>query len=484
MLDDVNRLGPSLILLAFAAIVLLGDLVVPRKNTLALVSLAGLAAAAAWTGVLVAGDYGGTAFSEMIVADDFTYFFSFFFAGVAALVILSSIEYAPRLGARQGEYYSLVLTAAAGMILMAASIDLISIFVALELTSVSLYILAGFLKDVRSSEASLKYLLLGAVSTAVTLYGMAFLFGLSGTTSLSGIAQTVAASDEGIRLALIVAMTFLAVGFAFKLAVVPSQMWVPDVYHGAPTPVAAYLSVGSKAAGFAMVMRVFFAALGEGTITTDWANVFAFLALVSMTVGNIIALTQTNIKRLLGYSSIAQAGYLTVGLAAVTAAGGLSVGASGTIFFLAAYAFTNLGAFIAVIAISNRINSDEIADYAGMWRRAPALAIALAFCLVSLTGIPPTVGFIAKVYIFQAAIESGLVWLVIAAVINSAISAYYYLYVVRNMFLLEPKAEGRIIPSLGLALALTIATLGTLAFGIVPSPLIDVAERAASVFAG
>ena len=281
------------------------------------------------------------------------------------------------------------------------------------------------------------------------------------------------------------AMVFLVAGLGFKMAVVPFQMWVPDVYEGAPTPITAYLSVGSKAAGFAVVMRIFFEALGDRSISSDWSNMFAAIAAISMTVGNVVAITQTNIKRMLGYSSIAQAGYLVVGLAAISAAeGGFSLGASGVIFFLAAYAFTNLGAFIAIIAISNRINSDEIDDYAGMIRRAPLLTLGLTLCLVSLTGIPVTGGFFAKVYIFNAAVQSDLVWLVIVAVLNSVVSAYYYLRVVLQMFVEAPASEEHVPagPSLGLAMA--IASGGILFIGILPFLLLEVSETAARTFGG
>jgi NADH-quinone oxidoreductase subunit N len=482
-LASVDRLGPELILLAFAGIIVLTDLVVQRRWLVVGSSLLAVAGSLLWAGTLVARDMRGSAFDGMLVVDNFSLFFNFLFAGIAAVVILISIDYGGRFSRYQGEYYALILVSAAGMMLLAGTVDLIAIFVALELTSISLYILVGFLKDERSSEAGLKYLLLGALSAAVTLYGMALLFGLSGSTSLADIGKAVAAANDDTRAALVMAMVFLAAGLGFKMAVVPFQMWVPDVYQGAPTPITAYLSVGSKAAGFAVVMRIFFEALGDRYISDDWSNMFAAIAAISMTVGNVVAISQTNIKRMLGYSSIAQAGYLLVGLAAISAAeGGFSLGASGVIFFLGTYAFTNLGAFIAVIAISNRINSDEIGDYAGMFRRAPILALGLTLCLISLTGIPLTAGFFAKVYIFNAAVQSHLVWLVIVGVLNSVVSAYYYLRVALQMFLEAPPSEERVPagPSLGLAMA--IASAGILFIGVLPFPLLEVSETAARVF--
>jgi NADH-quinone oxidoreductase subunit N len=402
-------------------------------------------------------------------------------------VILASADYVRRLR-HQGEFWALLLLATSGMMLLAGARDLILIFIALELTSISQYVLAGFLKDERGSEAGLKYILLGAIASAVILYGMAFLFGLSGTTKLvapdggPSIASLVAEGDPDTRAALIAAIVLLAAGLSFKVALVPFQMWVPDIYEGAATPVAAFLSVGSKAAGFAVVLRIFYEGFGpDSFVGSDWANLFAAVAAVSMTVGNVMALLQTNIKRLLGYSSIAQAGNLAIGVAAIAASGsGFGLGASGVTFFLATYVFTNLGAFFAILAISQRLGSDAIADYAGMSRRSPLLAVVLAFCFVSLIGIPPTAGFVAKVYIFNAAVQSDLVWLVIVAVLNSAVSAYYYLRVVIHMYLAPAPAEGDISPGPWLATALAVTGGGVLVLGLVPTPLIDAAQRAVS----
>jgi NADH-quinone oxidoreductase subunit N len=312
---------------------------------------------------------------------------------------------------------------------------------------------------------------------------MAYLFGLSGETSLAGIAAFVSDADEGSRSALVLAVVFLAAGLGFKMAVVPFQMWVPDVYEGAPTPITAYLSVASKAAGFAVVMRIFLVALGEGIVTDDWANLFAAIAAISMTVGNVLALVQGNVKRMLGYSSIAQAGTFLIGMAAVAAEDPqLLLGTSSVVFFLGTYAFTNLGAFMAIIAISARIGSDEIDDYAGVAKRSPLLAAGLAACLISLTGIPPTAGFIAKVYVFNAAVQADLVWLAIVGVLNSVISAYYYLRVVLNMYTREPESEESFLPSPYLGTALAGAVVGLFVIGVYPSPLIEASESAARIF--
>jgi len=491
MLADLDRLGPELAVMVAAGVILLADLATPRerKPWLAGVALAGLGASVVWLVALIARDREASFFSDSMALDNFSVFFIVLFAGVAGAVIVASLDYAERFGSRQGEFYALVLLATAGMMLLAGSRDLVGIFVALELTSISQYILAGMLRDDRGSEAALKYLLLGAVSSAVVLYGMAFLFGLSGTTLLiatdggPSIAQTIAGGDEGIRSALILSMVFLAAGFGFKMAVVPFQMWTPDVYQGAPTPVAAFISVGSKAAAFAVVLRIFLEGFGTDTfVGDDWKQMFAVVAAVTMTVGNVMALRQSNIRRLLGYSSIAQAANFLVGVAAISADGGTQIGASGVVFFLATYAFTNLGAFFAVMAISNRIGSDEIADYAGMGRRAAVPAAVLLFCLLSLTGLPPTAGFMAKVYIFNAAVQADLVWLVIVAVVNTAISAFYYLGVARQMYLGEAEGEPVLATPALMQGVLVVAALGVLAFGVYPIPLIDAAERAVNGF--
>jgi NADH-quinone oxidoreductase subunit N len=356
---------------------------------------------AAWAFSLLTRDEAGFSFANSVVLDEFSLFFWFLFAGIAAAVILSSEEHARRFGDNEAEFYSLLLFASAAMLLLAASRDLILIFIALELTSITQYIMASLQRDERSTEAGVKYLLMGAISSAVVLYGMAFLFGLTGTTRLVApegelsIASAIAERGDAMGAGLLLASVMLIAGLGFKMAVVPFQMWVPDVYQGSPTPVAAFLSVASKAAAFAVVLRIFYEGMPDQVISDSWAEVIAVVAAVSMTLGNLLAMVQTNIKRLLGYSSIAQAGYIMVGLAAISAAeGGLSLGASGVLVFIGAYAVTNLAAFIVVIAISARTGNDEISSYAGLARRSPWLAAALGFALVSLTGIPPTAGFV------------------------------------------------------------------------------------------
>jgi NADH-quinone oxidoreductase subunit N len=490
-MTDVLRFSPELALFIAAAVVIVVDALIPlagrsayeaRKPLAVFLALCGVAASVAMSAVLIAADEKGDAASAMIRVDDFSLFFSFLFAGVAGMIVLGSVDFLGR-SRYHAEYLGLILASAGAMMLMAASIDLIMIFVALETQAIAFYVLVGFQKDGRSSEAALKYLLLGATSTALTLYGMAYLFGLSGDTGLQGIAQYVSAHGADNRPALVLAAVFLTAGLGFKMAVVPFQMWVPDVYEGAPTPVTAYLSVASKAAGFAVVMRIFLVSLGEGLISSDWANMFAAISAISMTAGNVLALQQKNIKRMLGYSSIAQAGTFLIGLAAVAAKDPqLELGTSAVVFFLGTYAFTNLGAFMAIIAITQKIKSEQIEDFAGLYRRSPYLALALAACLISLTGIPPTAGFVAKLLVFNSAIEANLVWLAIIGVLNSVISAYYYLRVVLLMFTKDPSEATTFQPSPALAFATTVAAVGVLAIGVYPMYLVDAADHAARVF--
>lgn len=484
-MENLDRLGPVLVLLVTAGLVVLVDLIWRNERVREVTALAllGCALSAGYTGWLIARDVTGFAFDDTVVLDRFTLFFYFFFAGVAAFTILASVDYADQLRGRMGEYTAFLLVIAAGAMLMAGANDLITLYVSIELTSIAQYALAGFRRDGRSSEAGLKYLLVGATSSAVLLYGFALLYGLTGTTSITAIGDLAGQASGDVLAGYIAAAAAIAAGFGFKMAIVPFQMWVPDVYQGAPTPVSAYLSVASKAAGFAVALRVFFTALGAESLATQWVDLFAVLAAVSMTVGNVMAIRQNNVKRLFGYSSIVQAGTILIGIAATLAAGKeFTLGASGVLFYLAAYAFTNLGAFFAIVAITVKTGTDEIEGFAGMWRRAPLLALALTLCLVSLTGLPPTAGFWAKLYIFNAAVEADLLWLVIIAVLNTAISAYYYLRIARVMFVSDPVSETRVRPSLATGLCVALATLAVLVFFIYPTPLLDAAERAANVF--
>ena len=484
---NLSLIAPEICVLATAVVVILADLFFQRKSLLAVISLVGLAVAFGFT-IHLWGGNAQTTFANMLVIDKFALFFKLLFPIMAALVILASTDYVSRFNSFQGEYYALVLLSTLGMMLISSATDLISIFVSLELISISLYALVGFLKDAKSTEASLKYLLLGAIASAILLYGMAFIFGFTGKTQLGDVANAIKnLSLTGVSAApgLMLGLILLIVGFGFKIAAFPFQMWVPDVYEGAPTPITAYLSVASKAAGFAIILRIFYSAFGfPAWLSQDWGMIFAVLAAIGMTVGNIVAIPQTNIKRMLAYSSIAQAGYLILGIATMGFSPTMNhTGQSSLLFFLAGYAVTNLGAFIAVIAISNKVGSDLISDYDGMGKGAPMLALALTLCLISLTGIPPTAGFMAKFYIFSSAVQHGLLWLVIIAVLNSVVSAYYYLRVVKVMWFNEPKFEGNVSSSTALRTALIVCCLGVVILGILPNYAMKLAEIAAKMFA-
>ncbi len=418
----------------------------------------------------------------MFEVDNLTAFFRILATGTSILILLVSIDYVRSRSRHTGEFYSLLLWVTLAVILVAASSDLILLYLSFELLSITSYILVGWLRDeAYSNEAAIKYLLYGAISSAVMLYGMSLLYGAAGSTRLEDIARTF--SDPAVRVGtldelVLPAVVLMLAGFGFKTSLVPFHQWAPDAYEGAPTPVTAFLSVGSKAAGFAVLTRVLLTALPMFQI--DWAAVLAAVSILTMTLGNLVALMQTNMKRLLAYSSIAQAGYILVGLAAFVATDTSTLnGLAGVLLYLVAYLFTNLGAFIAVIAYEQATGSVAIEDYAGMVRRAPWLAAALVVFFLSLAGIPPTAGFVGKLAVFGAAINAQLYYLAIIGVINSVISVYYYFNVVRQMFFMPPPegSEGeRVRYPQAMGLALAISLVGTLLIGIYPQPFLDLAN--------
>ncbi len=474
---------PELALGGLALILIIVELFLKRKQLLSTLSLVFLAVPIAlslvlWLKLDSMDSHVLTGFNGFLIVDYFSLFFKFLILGVAALVIIASKETVARFPRFQGEYYALVMLASGGMMLMAGATELISIYIALELNALSIVALVSLMKDSRSTEASMKFLVLSAISSAVMLYGMALVFGLTGSTNLLDIADRITSVGDLIdQPALLLGVIFIVAGFGFKISSVPFQMWVPDVYEGSPTPIAAYLSVASKAAGFAVIVRVFFMAFGP--MSDEWALLFGILAAVSMFIGNLVAIAQNNIKRMLGYSTIAHAGFIMVGLASIGREGHLlGPGVESILFYLVAYAATNLGAFFAVIAISNKINSELINDYAGVARRSPVLAFALAISLVSLMGIPPTAGFWAKVNVFKAAVDSDLVWLAVIGVVNSVISAYFYVRVIKAMYLGQPSSEEGIKVDLPLVSALAVVVVGILFMGVVPHFVMDVVENA------
>jgi NADH-quinone oxidoreductase subunit N len=472
--------GPLLpvVLLPLAGfLVLLLDLATPpgRKGMLAYLALAGIALAAA-----AAAGQGGApalAFGATLALDGFTTFFVLLIAAVAALSVLLAHPYLQAEGAEPGAYYALILFAAFGMILMAASLELMTTFLGLETLSIALYVLAGYFRErVRSNEAALKYLLLGAFASAFFLYGVAFVYGASGTTNLRRAVAALAGQPTSPLL--LVAMGLLIVGLGFKLALVPFHMWVPDVYQGAPTSVTAFMIAGTKAAAFAALLRILTTVLAP--LQADWSRVLWVLAACTMTLGNVVAISQRNIKRLLAYSSIAHAGYVLVAIV-----GGTS-GYASVLFYLLAYALMNLGAFAVVVALERSGEEGlELGDYRGLGWRRPGLALCMAIFMFALTGIPPTSGFMGKLYLFSAAIEGRYVWLAIIGVLNSVASAYYYLGVVVAMYMGEPAPAapaGRL--AAALAAALVLATAATLWLGLFPAWALEMAQRSLAALTG
>ena len=486
--DDLYLLMPELVLGGAAGIIILLDLVLKKKDVLAPLSLIGIGASAAlslllWLKVDGVENNALTGFNGYLIVDHYALFFKFLILGATGLVIVASHNVPATIKAFRAEYFALLMMASGGLMLLAASTELVSIYVSLELSALATVALIALAKDNRSTEASLKFLVLSAISSGIMLFGFALILGLTGSTKLLDIAARITTFSELIEQpALLLGVIFIVAGFGFKISSVPYQMWVPDVYEGSPTPVAAYLSVASKAAGFAVLVRILF--LAFGSVTDEWAFLFAVLAAVSMFIGNLVAIAQNNIKRMLGYSTIAHAGFIMVGLAAVGREGeALGPGVESLIFYLVAYAATNLAAFFGVIAISNAIKSELIKDYAGLARRNPVLALGMAISLISLMGIPPTAGFWAKLNVFRAAMETDLVWLAIVGMINSVISAYFYLRVIKAMYLAPCPREEAVQTSLPVNGAMALSVLGVLFMGIVPNYVMDLVGTAVTTLA-
>jgi NADH-quinone oxidoreductase subunit N len=469
-LQSIVPILPELVLVVVALLVLLFDLFLPkgRKSILGWYSLAGVAVAAYVSFQLMGVQ--GTFFGGTFQLDPFSTFFKFVFYIACGLGILVSINYLKTEDLERGEYYALMLFATSGMMLMASAADLITLYLGLELMALSIYVLAGFMRrDHRSNEAAIKYLVLGAFSSGIMLYGMSLLYGLAGTTNLAGILSFLRAADLGNPV-IFLAMMMLVVSFGFKVAAVPFHMWVPDVYEGAPTSVTAFMSAGPKVAGFAVLLRVFLYAFAP--LHDHATAILAGLAVLTMAVGNILALSQTNIKRMLAYSSIAHAGYALVGLAA-----GGPEGAASVMLYVCIYAVMNMGAFGIVIMLRKAgERGEEITDFAGLGKTNKTAALIMLIFMFSLAGIPPTAGFVGKFYIFKAAVESGLVWLAVAGVLFSAVSAYFYLRVIMLMYMSEPKGSFELTTSPSLGIALAVSVIAVVVIGVYPTDLLNFAR--------
>ncbi|HUI66875.1 MAG TPA: NADH-quinone oxidoreductase subunit N [Nitrospirota bacterium] len=467
---SIMPINAEVIVVITALVVLIFDFFLEKesKQYLGWFSLFGIIFAAIATYKLMGAN--GAFFGGTFLLDPFSAFFKFVFYIASGLGILLSITYLKIEDIHRGEYYALLLFATTGMMLMASAGDLITLYLGLELMALSVYILAGFMRrDNRSNEAAIKYLLLGSFSSGIMLYGMSLLYGLSGTTNLAGILGFLRGADLANPV-LFLAMIMLVVSFGFKVAAVPFHMWVPDVYEGAPTSVTAFMSAGPKVAGFAVLLRIFTYTLEP--LHAHSTAIISGLAVLTMAVGNIMALSQTNIKRMLAYSSIAHAGYALVGLAA-----GGPEGAASVMLYVCIYALMNMGAFGVVIMLrKSGERGEEIADFAGLGKTNRTAAFLMLIFMFSLTGIPPMAGFIGKFYIFKSAVQAGLVWLAVAGVLFSAISAYFYLRIIMIMYMKEPKGSFELTTSPSLALALAISVTAVIVIGVYPTNLLNFAR--------
>jgi len=472
---DYIRILPELVLSIFGIVVMLLDPVVDEnksQKTLGGIAFVGTLVALASTWYMAQSP--GLAFFNTIRIDTFSVFFNFLVIAIAAVVILSSFEYMAVQRIRAGEYYALILFSVVGMSVMSSAVELVLIFIGLEISSISTYILAGFRRnDAASSESSLKYFLLGSFATAFFLYGVALMFGATGSTNIDVISQKLQSVPAAVLV--FVAMALMFVGLGFKVAAAPFHVWTPDVYEGAPAPVVGFMSTAPKAAAFAVLLRVVFVINAPGRFWFLWVA-----AALSMTLGNIGALVQSNVKRLLAYSSIAHAGYLLVAFAMTTPENSLT-GISAAMFYTAAYAAMNVGAFAVV---SHFANAGEryvtLEDYEGLGRSSPLLAAALTMFLLSLIGIPMTGGFFAKFYVFSAALRANLIWLTLIGVANSAVGAYYYLRIIVAMYMREARKEVPVTPvSFGVGSALALCLIATLYLGILPNRVLQVTQHSA-----
>ena len=472
---DYVRILPEIVLSIFGIAIMMLDPVMDEEKsqkTLGLIAFIGTVAALISTWGMAKSP--GLAFSNTIRIDSFSIFFTFLVIAIAAVIILSSFEYMAVQRIRAGEYYALILFGVVGMALMSTAVELVLIFIGLEISSISTYILAGFRRhEAASSESSLKYFLLGSFATAFFLYGVALMFGATGSTNIDIIAQKLQLGPAGVLV--FAAMALMFVGLGFKVAAAPFHVWTPDVYEGAPAPVVGFMSTAPKAAAFAVLLRIVFAINAPGRFWFLWVA-----AALSMTLGNVGALVQNNVKRLLAYSSIAHAGYLLVAFAMTTPENS-AAGISAAMFYTAAYAAMNVGAFAVV---SHFANAGEryvtLEDYEGLGRSSPLLAATLTVFLISLIGIPITGGFFAKFYVFSAALRANLVWLTLIGFANSGVGAYYYLRIIVMMYMREARTEVPVtrVP-VGLAVALAVSVAATIYLGVLPNRVLQIAQHSA-----
>ena len=479
---NLYLLWPEFLVVGLAFVVLTVDFFLPaeRKSTLAAVSVVGLVGLVVFTLVFLLGKEATPLYRGIVQVDRFALFFKVVFLALGAMVILASVDFVKRYLTQPGEYYAMVLFSILGMMLMAGATELLTAYIGLELLSFSLYVLVSHSReDPKSNEAGTKYILLGAFASALLLYGISMVYGavvqdgIDAPTSFAAI-NTYLQGRDTLQPTFLVGLVLILAGLGFKMAAVPFHMWTPDVYEGAPLPVTAYLAVGSKAATFALVLRLFATAFMPAI--DQWGLVLAVLAVATMTVGNLVALAQHNIKRLLAYSSIGQVGYLLVGMAAFSASASNAI-----MLHLVGYGIANLAAFVAVIAFYNATGKDEISDFAGLAQRNPFIALALTVSLFSLAGLPIFAGFITKFYLFIAAAEADMLWLAGLAIVNSLISVYYYLVVIRQMYIQPAEESSHVSLSWVTGGLLGVLVVGTVLIGVYPAPLVDIIETATAV---
>ena len=476
-MQNVNfwAIMPSLVLTCFGMVLLLVAVFSKRGHTTHIAWLSIVALVVTGYFAYLGWNNPQFGFAGHVALDNFATFFNFTFLFAGGLTILMSDDYLKREGYPIGEYYPLILFATAGAMWMASGTDLMTIFLGLEVLSVALYVLAGlFRNQLRSNEAGLKYFLLGAFSTGFLLYGIAMIYGVTGTTNVADIGLYLTSHPAVLGNPMTIAgMLLLSTGFLFKIGAAPFHMWAPDVYQGAPTPVTAFMSAGPKAAAFAAFIRILI--LGLGGLHAEWGPLLWLLAVLTMTVGNVVAIAQTDIKRMLAYSSISHAGYALVGIVAAN-----EIGLSGIFFYMLAYTFMNLGAFaVLVLAGKEGENNLTLEGFAGFGYKKPFLGVAMAICLFSLMGLPPTAGFVGKFYIFSGAIKAGYIWLAVIGVLNSAVSLYYYLRVMVYMYFRDPAEDFAWVKvNLGATISLVLALIGIFYLGILPGPVMELAKLA------
>jgi NADH-quinone oxidoreductase subunit N len=492
ILNDLRLFAPETALVLVLLLAILADLIFRKSSAVvATVTVAGLILTAVL--VLMQAGTHASIFSNMLAVDSFAFFFKLLIVFTAILIVIFSLNSSElnSSGRRLGEYYSLLLALTLGMMLMAGASNLLMMYLALELSSISSYILSGYTREAQdSSEASLKYVIYGALSSGLMLYGISVIYGITGSLDLYAVNQALAKGGFN-ELALLIAGVLAIAGFGYKISAVPFHYWTPDVYEGAPITITAFLSVASKAGGFAMMIRFFKVTFIDSSILTlpagawaslkgfDWVAVVAALSVLTMTLGNLVAIWQNNLKRLLAYSSIAHAGYMLMGLVVLN-----NEGLSAIMIYFVIYLFMNLGAFYIVMLIANKIGSEDIEEYKGIGPKAPFVTVTLSIFLVSLTGLPPTAGFVGKLYLFAALLNSGWVWLAVVGAINSVISLYYYVRIFRNMYLRSDEGRANVSLEFGFAQKLVVLFLvvPTLLFGVYFTPLVQLAQASLRIF--